>query len=202
MLSKSADLICHTSAVKIYEGSHFYDRGLAPRNPDSPPTPVATQFLNAPAGEQTDMPMTRILERLYLGSAKDADHLAKANPEGISAVINVSTERSERKGPDLAYLHYPVRDGATLEPAVFEEVMDAIAREIRRGKVLVHCTAGMSRSPVMVAVYLRYTGHQCFECALETIAELRPFIDPNPVLVLSAKRYPRLRRRDDDYAMN
>jgi len=28
----------------------------------------------------------------------------------------------------------------------------------------------------MVAVYLRYAGYECFECALQTIAELRPLI--------------------------
>jgi hypothetical protein len=49
---------------------------------------------------------------------------------------------------------------------------------------------------------LRYAGHECFECALQTIAELRPLIDPNPVLVLSAKRYLRIRLKDDVGAMN
>jgi len=143
------------------------------------------------------MPITKILERLYLGSASDADRLAVANPAGISAVINVSTEKSEHKGPGLAYLHFPVRDGASIEPWIFEQVITAIAEQIRSGKVLVHCSAGMSRSPVMVAVYLRYAGHECFECALQTIAELRPLIDPNPLLVLSAKRYLRMRLKDD-----
>jgi protein-tyrosine phosphatase len=146
------------------------------------------------------MPMTRILERLYLGSASDADRLAVANPVGISAVVNISTEKSEHKRPGLIYLHYPVRDGASVEAAVFEEVVTAIARHIRGGKVLVHCSAGMSRSPVMVAVYLRYAGQECFDCALQTIAELRPIIDPNPVLVLSAKRYLRLTLEDDSAA--
>jgi protein-tyrosine phosphatase len=148
------------------------------------------------------MPITRILERLYLGIASDADRLAVANPVGISAVVNISTEKSEHKRPGLIYLHYPVRDGASVEPAVFEEVVTAIARQVQRGKVLVHCSAGMSRSPVMVAAYLRYAGHECFECALQTIAELRPLIDPNPVLVLSAKRYLRLRLKDDTSAGN
>ena len=148
------------------------------------------------------MPMTRILERLYLGSASDADRLAKDNPSGISAVINVSMEQSEHKAPALTYLHYPIHDGTSVGPAVFEEVMTAIARQIRIGKVLVHCSAGMSRSPVMVAAYLRYAGRECFECALQTIAELRPLIDPNPVLVLSAERYLRIRLKDHVTTMN
>ena len=148
------------------------------------------------------MPMARILERLYLESASDADRLAKDNPSGISAVINVSMEQSEHKAPALTYLHYPIHDGTSVGPAVFEEVMTAIARQIRIGKVLVHCSAGMSRSPVMVAAYLRYAGRECFECALQTIAELRPLIDPNPVLVLSAERYLRIRLKDDVGTMN
>jgi predicted protein tyrosine phosphatase len=148
------------------------------------------------------MAMTKLLERLYLGSARDADRLAISNPKGINTVINVSMEKSEHKALGITYLHYPVRDGTSVEPAVFEKVMTAIARQTRSGKVLVHCIAGMSRSPVMVAAYLRYAGHECFECALQTIAEIRSFIDPNRVLVLSAKRYLRLRLKDDESATN
>ena len=189
------------------ESIDFAEKPVVLQNPNLSPIlqsvehdcPSRPNALNPPAGTrgvQTNMPMTRILKRLYLGSASDADHLAISNPMGIRTVINVSTEKSERRRPGLSYLHYPIVDGATVEPSVFEKVMTAIARQLRSGTVLVHCSAGMSRSPVMVAVYLRYAGHECFDCALETISELRRLIDPNPVLVLSAKQYLRLWLKD------
>ena len=54
--------------------------------------------------------MTRIWERLYLGSLADAEYLAEANPQSISTVITLCEDcvASQRRG--VNYLHIPVAD--------------------------------------------------------------------------------------------
>jgi protein-tyrosine phosphatase len=67
-------------------------------------------------------------------------------------------------------------------------VMRGIARNILAGRVLLHCAAGLSRSPVMAAIYFDLVGFRSFDAALDEVARLRP-IDPSPVIVRSAKEY-------------
>jgi hypothetical protein len=54
------------------------------------------------------MAMTRILERLYLGRARDADDLADSNPLGITAVVNVETQPNRSKRDGIRYVHFPI----------------------------------------------------------------------------------------------
>src|ERR1700689_2307078 len=54
------------------------------------------------------MAMTRVLERLYLGDARDADHLSVSNPFGITAVVNVNTAPNDSKRDEINYVHFPL----------------------------------------------------------------------------------------------
>ncbi|ORX53939.1 phosphatases II [Hesseltinella vesiculosa] len=46
--------------------------------------------------------------------------------------------------------------------------------------ILVHCLAGVSRSPTAVAAYLMHRDRCHWKLALATLKQVRPFIDPNP----------------------
>ncbi len=83
-------------------------------------------------------------------------------------------------------------DAQPLHFEMVDEVMQAIARNIIAGGVLIHCVAGLSRSPVMIALYFDLVGFRNFDEALNEVARLRA-IDPSPVIVRSAKQYLRMR---------
>ena len=83
-------------------------------------------------------------------------------------------------------------DAQPLQFEMVDEVMQTIARNVIAGGVLIHCAAGLSRSPVMVALYFDLVGFRSFDAALDELARVRP-IDPSPVIVRSAKEYLRMR---------
>ena len=90
--------------------------------------------------------MTRIWERLFVGGLTDAERLSRKNPNRIATVISLCEPCIEGKAADLRYIHLPVEDDESVPVRQFEAVMSAIAVNIRKGNVLVHCALGLSRS--------------------------------------------------------
>lgn len=130
--------------------------------------------------------MTRIWERLYLGDLKDAQLLARSNPQRIKAVISLCREQAVNRAAEITYVHIPIPDSRPISAQKFEDIMFAISIFVRRGKLLVHCLAGKSRSPILVAAWLHRCGYAGIDKALAEIAELRDIV-PSQALLRSAK---------------
>ena len=135
------------------------------------------------------MPISRLCSRLFIGGIKDAERLATDNPAGITAVISLCAEEVLPKRRDMEYVRIPIDDSRPISLPQFEAVMTAIAAHIRSGKILLHCGAGMSRSPIFAAAWMHRVGYLHIESALLEIAELRPTIDPSPVLLQSVMEH-------------
>jgi protein-tyrosine phosphatase len=67
--------------------------------------------------------------------------------------------------------------------------MLTLGQLIRAGTVLVHCGAGSSRSPVVVAVYMHLIGFKNFDDALSELRSLRPVVAPSKLVIERAKAY-------------
>lgn len=139
--------------------------------------------------------MTRIWERLYLGDLKDAQQLVRSNPQRISTVIALCREQPSRKAPGITYIRIPISDSCPISSQQFEDIMFAIAVGLRRGNVLVHCFAGMSRSPVLMAAWLHRCGYAALEKALSEIARQRK-IAASDVLLQSVMQLSSIRARE------
>lgn len=116
--------------------------------------------------------MTRVWERLYLGSKSDGERL-KLNARGINTVISVCEEKLNRHNRKINYLHLPVAESKAISVGQFEAVMNAITENIRWGTVLVHCRFGMLRSPILAAAYMHCVGYKHIDAALDDILEVR-----------------------------
>jgi protein-tyrosine phosphatase len=134
--------------------------------------------------------ITKVWERLYIGDAKSAERLAGDNPLDINAVISFCPEPIPSRNPRINYVQIPMPDGS-VEPEILDSIVNAIAIQIRKGKLLLHCSAGFSRSPCMAALWLDTVGYQSFDAALREIVRLRPVADPSPGLVDSVREYLR-----------
>lgn len=133
------------------------------------------------------IPITQVWERLFLGDRNDAEHLVRSNPVGISTVVSVCEEKVLRSKPGVNYIHVSMADATPITVSQFESVMDAIAENIRWGTVLLHCKAGVSRSPIMTAAWMHVVGYKNIDAALVEIKRLRPIISPSPMLLASVK---------------
>jgi protein-tyrosine phosphatase len=133
--------------------------------------------------------MTRIWERLYLGSFLDAEELADANDNGITTVVSLSELPVESKHQGINYLHLPIADDEPVPVHQCDRILDAIAENIRWGTVLVHCSQGISRAPSLTAAWMAAVGYKNFDAALAQIKRLRPIINPSEILLESIRRH-------------
>src|SRR5208337_802164 len=113
--------------------------------------------------------MSRIWERLFLGSLQDAERLSRGNPNRISTVISLCEQSVEHKAKGVQFIHLPLEDDEPVPVRQFNAVMNAIAVSIPNGNVLLHCALGISRSPTLIAAYLHRVGYQNFDAAIAEI---------------------------------
>ncbi|XP_061606274.1 dual specificity protein phosphatase 8 [Phyllopteryx taeniolatus] len=132
-------------------------------------------------GETERPPLSIILPRLYLGAESDVtqDRLASL---GISYVLSVS-RCSPRPTflPCSRYLRIPIDD------SLWDDLLPWIPQALRfidsamssGASVLVHCAAGISRSPALAVAYIMYSSGMDLDHAYRFVKERRPSISPN-----------------------
>jgi protein-tyrosine phosphatase len=130
---------------------------------------------------------TQVWERLFCGDRNDAEYLVKTNPVGITTVISVCEDRVFRRTPGINYIHVPMVDAMPVTVGQFDAIIDAIAENIRWGKVLIHCDRGVSRSSIMTAAWMHVVGYKTIDAALAEIKRLSPIIRPSSILFKSVK---------------
>ena len=128
--------------------------------------------------------MSAILENLFLGPLDCIYEIEFLKENKITHIISVIEDNVCSNA--IVALHITQMNVLLLDvdDAPMFEVFERTTRFIRSalaggGAVYVHCYAGISRSPTVVAAYLIAEGGMTKEKALEFIAERRPIIDPN-----------------------
>ncbi|XP_054615527.1 protein phosphatase Slingshot homolog 1 [Dunckerocampus dactyliophorus] len=132
-------------------------------------------------GETENPPLSIILPRLYLGAESDVtqDRLASL---GISYVLSVS-RCSPRPSflPCSRHLRIPIDDSLRddLLPWIPQALRFIDAAMSSGASVLVHCAAGISRSPALAVAYIMYSLGMDLDQAYRFVKERRPSISPN-----------------------
>jgi protein-tyrosine phosphatase len=112
--------------------------------------------------------MWRIRRKLYLGDVYTARDRHWLEMTGITHILNCAEELPCFHRGHFRYLHLRLTDP---DPE-FHEYIEKLCKFIRRGRraggVLVHCRAGLSRSPAAILAYLSSRGHS-LERALEIL---------------------------------
>jgi protein-tyrosine phosphatase len=97
--------------------------------------------------------MRQVFECLWIGHHADAVALARSNPHGIEAIVDLAAnELPVSVHRDMIYCRIPVIDGGENSSDILRLAVDSVERLIRAGiPTLVCCSAGMSRSPAIAA---------------------------------------------------
>jgi len=96
-----------------------------------------------------------MIYELHIGSVIDVNHTFLKRHQ-IKTVINVAAECSYdiQSWPDIAFYHVDIVDEFYDISDYFEPISELIERQLKDGDVLIHCGAGVSRSPTFVLAYM------------------------------------------------
>lgn len=124
--------------------------------------------------------MSFILEKLWLGSKQDAANKNVLLDMDVSHVLTIDTEVTPPFPQDYKYLIVEIVDRSDENlKEHFEKCIEFIEEGRSQKGVLVHCGAGLSRSPSVVSAYLMKTLNIKYQDAINMISEVRPYVYPN-----------------------
>ncbi|KAL4635998.1 dual specificity protein phosphatase 26 isoform X1 [Arapaima gigas] len=122
---------------------------------------------------------------LYLGDQEMADNRSGLARLGITHILNCAHSKwrggaDYYKGMGITYEGIEAHDSPTYDMSVnFNLAADFIHKALSsRGKILVHCAVGVSRSATLVLAYLMIQQHMTLVDAINTVKERRGII-PN-----------------------
>ncbi|KAI0064030.1 phosphatases II [Artomyces pyxidatus] len=117
---------------------------------------------------------------LYLGPCSAASSQAFVSAEGITHILSIGSTPVS-KLPDIIYERLPLTDCPTSTIASISEGAKVFIDTAKAGggRVLVHCSAAISRSPTIVAAYLMQSEGLTLKAALGRIVRARPTVSPN-----------------------
>jgi len=135
---------------------------------------------------------------LYLGGVSATANPTFLNSHGITHILSIgqspavqfgnddismtTTASSDPTLPRITYHRLALKDleSADIKPCVDKacDILDSVAEG--GGKILVHCQAGISRSPTIVAAYLMKCRGYTLNNSLKTLVQARDAVAPNP----------------------
>lgn len=153
--------------------------------------------LDSPAKVKiTNLEPTQILPCLYIGAKKDALNIEKLKSLGIKSVVNVTKDCPNAFEDQINYLQIPVDDQWSQDLMChFDKACEFIDRYRKLNQpVLVHCLAGISRSPSITIAYVMRDQKLSLNDALNFVKSKRPAIAPHldflGELISYENRYP------------
>ena len=160
---------------------------------------VASSLVAPASDSRNEQQMPSLIDTgIYLGNIDHATTKSVVQEAGINVIINCTESLQSIEFDGVEFHRVSIKDSISEDAArFFDETSDLIDAYLADGKkILIHCAAGISRSPTILAAYLmRSRGMSCDE-ALEFIRRARPIVDPNLGFVIQLCAYEaRLKQR-------
>ncbi|KAL1131330.1 hypothetical protein AAG570_010948, partial [Ranatra chinensis] len=136
---------------------------------------------SCPGADIEAHPVSRVLPWLYVGNAKDALDPSLLAHLGVTRVLSLTPPPSCPNTAGVQYKQLPAADTGHQNIKQYFEEAFLFIEEARKANscVLVHCLAGVSRSPTIAIAYImRYRGVSMVE-AYKVVKAARSIISPN-----------------------
>eukprot|EP00045_Choanoeca_perplexa_P006799 m.58787 g.58787 ORF g.58787 m.58787 type:complete len:365 (+) comp13791_c0_seq1:219-1313(+) len=173
--------------------SETYDMCVSAADPgsDSHPFSLGALSLSLPTADALtpstpierhvrDKAPSQVLPFLYVGAEGHAQDGQLLKELGITHVLNLTT-RGSKQLEGFTYHTIPIRDCWNQNLATrFDDAFAFIDQCHAAGsKILVHCVAGISRSPTVAIAYIMKTSGVTLQEAYSLVKEKRPSVAPN-----------------------
>lgn len=125
--------------------------------------------------------LSQITSSLYISNGVAANNKLMLSSNRITSVVNVSVEVVSTLYEDIQYVQVPVADTPTSRLCdFFDPIADHIHNiEMKQGRTLLHCAAGVSRSAALCLAYLMKYHTMSLLDAHTWTKSCRPIIRPN-----------------------
>lgn len=142
-------------------------------------------------GEQPDVEgrIDFLTRDLAVGSLVPASDLEALTRHSIRAIVDASNREGNPRFPGIAYHEVPIDDPDERLTAFLPSVVAFIDEVRRRGPVLLHCVAGISRSPALALCYLHERCGLSLAAAFDHVRSRRVQADPHPVFLRAIQEY-------------
>uniref|UniRef100_A0A0R3WG30 protein-tyrosine-phosphatase n=1 Tax=Taenia asiatica TaxID=60517 RepID=A0A0R3WG30_TAEAS len=174
---------CHfASSYRLLYPSNSASVSTPPPASTQPPRPASTVSA-ALSAEAFESPLpTAVLPHLLIGCQADAMSAKVCTEFGVTHVINVSADGEiSPHVPPSRFLRIPIHDNGKADMVPYFERAFAFLDSAKdcSGRVLIHCFAGISRSPTLAIAYLMHNQNITFDEAYSRVKSMRPKISPN-----------------------
>jgi len=121
-----------------------------------------------------------VIPGLWMGTAASVRHTGRLVSDGIDCVVDLREEGANvlEWPPEIQLRHIPLVDHGTPTRNELRDAATTVSSLVREGhEVLVHCHAGVERTPTVVCAALLMMGWSLTE-AYQRVLEVRPEAAP------------------------
>jgi protein-tyrosine phosphatase len=133
--------------------------------------------------------MEQVSESLYISGIDAAGESEKLINNGITTVVKLTHAEPDGSYPDsIMVAEHPLIDGPQCEFESFRDAVDELVRLLAAEEtILVHCSAGSSRSGAVVAAAVARSEDIDVTTALTEIQQQKTDVDPHSALLRHAQ---------------
>lgn len=132
--------------------------------------------------------MNEVAEGILVGTESDAGDEPLLQKHGVDTVISLTHSNPETG--DITRIDVPMVDGPQNSYQAFAEAVETVIEQRENGRcILIHCSAGSSRSPSVAAAAITHLTENNLNEAFNQVIERRPETDPHDALVRQAIKF-------------
>ncbi|RJX51893.1 dual specificity protein phosphatase family protein [Halonotius pteroides] len=122
--------------------------------------------------------MDEVVDGIFVGPESDASDEVLLQKHGVDTVVSLT--HSNPKTGDITRVDVPMIDGPQNSYQAFAEAVETVVEQRENGqRVLVHCSAGSSRSPSVAAAAISNLTETDLKDVFNQVIERRSETDPH-----------------------